>query len=91
MISPNANTWTNPTKVYWPSVTVNYQSGAVAYPANDSGSTAFSGSGQTAYVTIYDPGKVGGSQPIHVDSTEHERYNSRLRLLRSDHFADGRR
>jgi hypothetical protein len=68
-ISPNANTWTNPDNVYFPQVSVNFSSGVAVYPANDSGTAAFTGSGQTVFVTIYDPGKVGGSQPVHVDST----------------------
>jgi hypothetical protein len=68
-VDSSSTTWTNTNNVYWPSITVQYQSGSVTYPSNDSGSSAFTGSGQTKYVTIYDPGKAGGSQPIHVDST----------------------
>jgi hypothetical protein len=60
--------WTDPTKVYWPAFTANFPTGAVSYAANDSGTVAFSGSGQTKYITIADPSR-SGSGTIHVDST----------------------
>jgi hypothetical protein len=67
-ISPSADLWTNPDYVYYPAVTVNYNSGAVTYTANNGGVSAFTGGGQTAYVTIYDPAKAGGSQPAQAAS-----------------------
>jgi len=60
--------WTNPNDVYWPSFTVNYPTGAVTYAENDTGLTAFSGSGQTRYVTIFDPGHTGSGTAA-ADST----------------------
>jgi hypothetical protein len=59
---------TNPDYVYWPAFTANFPAGAVTYPANDSGTSAFTGSGQTVFVTIYDASR-SGSGTIHVDST----------------------
>lgn len=70
-IDGSSSTWSDPTKIYFPSVTANFTSGAAVYLADDSGSAAFSSSagGETRYVTIYDPNKLGGSQPTHVDAT----------------------
>jgi hypothetical protein len=67
-IDGSSTSWTNPNNVYWPPFTANFASGAVSYAANDSGTTAFTGSGQTSFVTIYDPSH-SGSGTIHVDTT----------------------
>jgi hypothetical protein len=67
-VDGSSTSWTNPDYVYWPSFTANFASGAVDYAANDSGTAAFTGSGQTVFVTIYDPSR-SGSGTAHVDST----------------------
>jgi hypothetical protein len=67
-VDGSSTSWTNPDYVYWPSFSANFASGAVDYAANDSGTSAFTGSGQTVYVTIYDPSR-SGSGTVHVDST----------------------
>jgi hypothetical protein len=67
-VDGSSTSWTNPDYVYWPSFTANFASGAVDYAANDSGTSAFTGSGQTVFVTIYDPSR-SGSGTAHVDST----------------------
>jgi hypothetical protein len=68
-IDGSSTSWTNPDYVYFPPLTVNYGSGAVNYSANDSGTTAFTGSGQTVYVCINDPSHAGGTPTVDVQST----------------------
>ena len=67
-VSAGSWTWDDPTKVYFPSVTANYVSLATVYSANDAGSAAFTNplGGEKVWITINDPSKLGGSQPIFV-------------------------
>ena len=67
-IDGSSTSWTNPNDLYWPAFTANFPSGAVNYAANDAGVAAFTGSGQTVFVTIYDPSRRG-TGTVHVDGT----------------------
>ena len=69
----NSTTWIDPDRVYFPSITANFGSTqSVTYSANDSGTVAWSGSppsGETVYVAIYDPNRVGGTPDVDVQVT----------------------
>lgn len=59
-IDTNSATWTNVNDVYFPPVTASWTDGtATKYAARDAGIAVFSGAGQQAWVTIYDPTRVG--------------------------------
>jgi len=59
-VDTNSSTWTNTNDVYFPPLTATFSNGKVLnYAARDSGLAVFSGSGQTAWVTIYDPTQIG--------------------------------
>lgn len=68
-IDGSSTSWTNLNDIYFPSITVNYATGPVLYSANDAGTTAFTGAGQTKYVCIYDPGHTGGTPTVDIQST----------------------
>jgi hypothetical protein len=68
-IDGSSSTWTAVDDIYFPPLTVNFSTGQVSYSANDSGTSAFSGGGQTAYVCIYDPSHAGGVPTVDVQST----------------------
>ncbi|MGA7512272.1 MAG: hypothetical protein WBW46_05225 [Candidatus Sulfotelmatobacter sp.] len=68
-IDSGSSGWTNVNDIYFPPLTVNYSTGAVTYSANDAGTTAFTGSGQTVFVCIYDPSHAGGTPTVDVQST----------------------
>jgi hypothetical protein len=68
-IDGSSATWSNPDDIYFPSITVNYATGPVTYSANDSGTSAFTGPGQTVFVCIYDPGHAGGTPTVDIQST----------------------
>lgn len=67
-VGTSSTGWTDATKVYWPSFVANFSTGAVTYAENDTGIVAFSGSGQTSYISIFDP-THSGSGTAHADST----------------------
>jgi hypothetical protein len=60
-VDGSSTSWTNVDDIYFPSITVNYATGPVVYSANDAGTTAFTGGGQTVFVCIYDPSHAGGT------------------------------
>lgn len=62
-IDANSSTWTDPTKIYFPSVAATWTNPfqTASYAPRDSGLAAFTvpAGGQVAYVSIYDPGRTG--------------------------------
>jgi hypothetical protein len=68
-IDSGSGSWTNADDIYFPPVTVNFASGSVSCDANDAGTTAFTGPGQTVYVCIYDPSHAGGTPTVDVQAT----------------------
>lgn len=59
----------DPTQVYFPALTVNFQSGAVSYSAQSATAFSLSAGGQTVYVCLYDPSHAGGSPTVDIQST----------------------
>lgn len=61
-VDGSSSTWTNTGDIYFPPITATFTSGkAIKYAARDAGIAIFtvSGGGETAWITIYDPGVVG--------------------------------
>lgn len=69
-IDGSSSTWTVVNDIYFPPVTATFNTGLVlTYAARDSGIVAFSGAGQTVWVTIYDPtlqGEPSGVASLNV-------------------------
>jgi hypothetical protein len=59
----------DPTKIYFPALVVNFQSGSVNYAAQSAVAFSLSAGGETVYVCLHDPSHAGGSPTVDIQST----------------------